>query len=73
VAADKLNGGIWQALGGEPRQHLVPEQVRVDVLDDSGSGGVLLNDLLDAPRAVGPPVAALEQEAVVRAGLAVGF
>jgi len=39
AAADELDLGVGQTLGRQPRQHLMPEQMQVDVLRDAGCSG----------------------------------
>jgi hypothetical protein len=70
VSRDQLDLGIGQSALGQPRQHLVPEQMRMDALDASLLS-VLSDDLLDPARRVGAEPAALEQVTVLRMRLEV--
>jgi len=69
VAGDELDCRGGQALGGQPRRHLVSEQAPVDLLADAGCGRVFLDDLMDPASGVRAVVARFEQVLVEWHGL----
>ena len=71
VPGDQLDLRVGQALCRQVGQHLVPEQVGVDVLGDARPVAVRLHDLLHAARREGRAALGLEQVAVLRVGLEV--
>lgn len=73
VAANELDLGVGQSLGGEPSQHLVPEQVRVDAFRQVRHPSVLRHDLLNAAGGVFRPLAGLEEIAVSGVRCEMGF
>lgn len=64
VPADELNLRVGQPLGGQSGEHLMAEQVWVDVLRQVCRLRVMRHDLLEPARAVFCPLQRLEQVAV---------
>ena len=69
VPRDQLDLGVGQALRGQEGQHLVPEEVGVDVLGDARPVAVPLHDLLHPARGERHAAPRLEEIAVLRVGL----
>ena len=68
VPRDELDLRVGQPARGQIRQHLVAEQVRVDVVCDAGLPSVVLHDLLHAPGGERPVAPCLEEVGVLRVG-----
>ena len=72
MARDELDLRIGQAIRGQVGEHLVAEQVRVDVPGYAGLGAVRLDDLLDTSRGELRVVPGFEQVGVLFVGAEVG-
>jgi hypothetical protein len=64
VPNDELNLRVGQPLGGQSGEHLMAEQMQVDVLRQACRLRVMRHDVLDPARAVFCPLPRLEQVAV---------
>jgi hypothetical protein len=60
MAANQLDLGVGQSALGQPSEHLMPEEVWMDVLFYASQFLVFLDQLLDPARRIGAMLAALE-------------
>lgn len=73
MAGDKLYFGISKPLRGQEREHLMPQQVRMNTPVDTGQVCILANDLLHPPGREWLIQPRLKQEVVAGMCLNVGL